>query len=144
MKRRLIHHSKAFGPKVNFPDAFWWPSWIYADSESWPKLQSWQQGQFVLEPHQFTNHQSSYEREFLGWYIEHIVVSTRLSRGHADMIHLNVSLFMLKYWEHNTILFHRETGNSASIYKPMSIQPLFCTLLKCQINVLCMVEKTHH
>jgi len=37
MKRRLIHHSKVSGRKVNFPDGFWRPSWIYADYESCPK-----------------------------------------------------------------------------------------------------------
>jgi len=43
IKRCLIHHSMAIGPKVNFPDVFWRPSWIYADYESCPKLPSWQQ-----------------------------------------------------------------------------------------------------
>ena len=31
------------GWKVNYPDGFWWPSWIYADYESCQKLPSWQQ-----------------------------------------------------------------------------------------------------
>jgi len=31
------------GSKVNFPDGLWWPSWIYADYESCPRLPAWQQ-----------------------------------------------------------------------------------------------------
>jgi len=29
--------------KLVFPDEFWWPCWIYADYESYPKLPAWQQ-----------------------------------------------------------------------------------------------------
>ena len=43
IKKRLIHHSKAICPKVNFSDELWRPSCIYADYESCPKLLSWQQ-----------------------------------------------------------------------------------------------------
>ena len=30
----LTTHFKVSGWKVDFPDRFWWPSWIYADYES--------------------------------------------------------------------------------------------------------------
>ena len=38
-----IHHSKVSGWKVNFADWFSWPSWMYADNVSCPKLPSCQQ-----------------------------------------------------------------------------------------------------
>jgi len=37
----MINSSKVGHP--SFLDGFWWPSWIYADYESFPKLPAWQQ-----------------------------------------------------------------------------------------------------
>ena len=40
---RRIHNSKVSDWKVNFPDGFGWPSWIYVDYENYTKLPYWQQ-----------------------------------------------------------------------------------------------------
>ena len=49
-KTHRIHHPKVSGRKVNFPDVFWWPSWIYADYESCPKLPSCSRTPLDYEP----------------------------------------------------------------------------------------------
>ena len=50
IKRRNIHNSNVSHRNVNFPDGFWWPSWMYADLESCHKVPLDNKTEFVLGP----------------------------------------------------------------------------------------------